>query len=296
MRKSRIQIARQDIIRYFDSLDRKVLHYNDLAATLRSQRGFWRLTQSTTTAEFIRFLLESCNLSIHEFPFPAPYKKKTVFNWGEVPFYEILMGISSKCYFSHYSAVRIHGLTEQLPNTYYINEEQRLASWLAGKLTQATIDAAFRRPVRSTKKIAETQECRVVFLNGKNTANLGVVEREFNTGGTRFGKIRVTNVERTLVDITVRPTYAGGVAEVMKAFGYAREVMSTNRLAATLKKLAFIYPYHQCIGFYLERSGFRSGAVDIFRKMSKEFDFYLEHHMIETEYVKDWKLFIPKGF
>jgi hypothetical protein len=295
MNKSRIQIARPDIIRYFDELPSKVLHHADLARILDEQRAFWRLTLGTSTRTFIQFLLDSGKLSVFEFPFPRPYKKKTVYAWGPVPFYEVVLGISSNCYFSHYSAVKIHGLTEQAPKTLYVNEEQRLGSWLAAKLSQATIDAAFRRPVRATKRVAETNDYRVVFLNGKNTANLGVIEEELEgAGGERFGRIRVTNIERTLIDITVRPVYSGGVSEVLKAFVLAREHVSVNRLAATLKKLAFIYPYHQAIGFYLERAGYKSSSLDLFRSIPREFDFYLEHGLKEKEYVKEWRLFIPK--
>lgn len=295
MNKSRIQIARPDIIRHFDALPSKVLHHADLARILKEQRAFWRLTLGTSTRMFIRFLIDSGKLSVFEFPFPKPYKRRTVYAWGSVPFYEIVLGISSKCYFSHYSAVKIHGLTEQTPKTFYVNEEQRLESWLAGKLTQTTIDAAFRRPVRVTTRVADTDDYRVIFLNGKNTKNLGVVEEEFNgTGGERFGRIRVTNVERTLIDITVRPVYSGGVSEVLKAFMLAREHVSVNRLAAMLKKLAFIYPYHQAIGFYLERAGYKSSSLDLLRRIPREFDFYLEHGLKEKEYVKEWRLFIPK--
>jgi hypothetical protein len=297
MNRSRIQIARPDIIRYFDELPSKVLHHADLARILREQRAFWRLTLSTTTATFIRFLIDSGKLSVLEFPFPQPYKKKTIYAWGSVPFYEIVLGISSKCYLSHYSAVKIHGLTEQTPKTLYVNEEQRLASWLSGKLTQTTIDAAFRRPVRVTKRVANTRDYRVVYLNGKNTGNLGVVEQDFRGAGVEaLGRIRVTNVERTLIDITVRPVYSGGVAEVLKAFTLARDQISVNRLAAMLKKLAFIYPYHQAVGFYLERAGYRSSSVDLFRTVPRQFDFYLEHNVKEKEYVKEWRLFIPKWF
>ena len=262
---------------------------------LNEQRAFWRLTQGTTTATFIRLLLESGKLSEFEFPFPKPYKKKTVYAWGAVPFNEVVLGISPACYFSHYSAVKIHGLTEQSPKIYYINEEQRLPSWLAGKLTQATIDAAFRRPVRVTKRVAKKRDYRVVFLNGKNTGNLGVLEEDANDR-ERFGRIRVTNVERTLIDITVRPIHSGGVPEVLKAFSLARGRVSVNRLAAMLKKLAFIYPYHQAIGFYLERAGYPQSSLDLFREIPREFDFYLEHGLKEKEYVEAWKLFIPKWF
>jgi predicted transcriptional regulator of viral defense system len=297
MGKTRIQIARPDIIRYFDELPSKVLHHADLARILREQRAFWRLTLTTNTAEFVRFLTGSGKLSAFEFPFHPPYKKKTVYAWGRVPFYEIVLGISGKCYFSHYSAVKIHGLTEQTPKTFYINEEQRLESWLAGRLTQITIDAAFKRPVRVTKKVAKTGEYRVVFLNGKNTRNLGVVEQHFEgTAGDLFGRLRVTNIERTLIDVTVRPVYSGGVAEVLKAFALAREQVSVNRLAVMFQQLKFIYPYHQAIGFYLERADYRPMSIDLFRRMPREFDFYLEHGMREKEYVKEWRLFIPKGF
>lgn len=296
MGKSRIQIARPDILGYFDNLSDHVLHHAELAHILNQQRNFWRLTQNTTTSDFIHFLKETGRLGEFPFPFPKPYKRKTVYTWGHVPFYEVVLGISSKCYLSHYSAVKLHGLTDQTPKTFYINEEQKLSSWLAGKLTQRTIDAAFRRPVRVTSRVAETKQYRVVFLNGKNTENLGVIEDEFHSsGGERHGRIRVTNMERTLIDITVRPVYAGGVSEVLKAFTLAREQISVNRLAAMLKKLEYIYPYHQAIGFYLDRAGYRPAAVDLFRRLPRQFDFYLEHAMKETDYVKEWSLFIPKG-
>jgi len=67
-------------------------------------------------------------------------------------------------------------------------------------------------------------------------------------------------------------------------------------LSAMLKKLSFNYPYHQAIGFYLERAGYRDSSVELFRSIPRKFDFYLEHGLKENEYVKDWRLFIPKWF
>jgi hypothetical protein len=67
-------------------------------------------------------------------------------------------------------------------------------------------------------------------------------------------------------------------------------------LAATLQKLSYTYPYHQAIGFYLERAGYNPAQLDLLRRFPMEFDFYLTHQTKEKEYVKEWRLYVPKGF
>jgi len=64
---------------------------------------------------------------------------------------------------------------------------------------------------------------------------------------------------------------------------------------ATLKKLGHLYPYHQAIGFYLERAGFGSEALDLARRPGLVFDFYLTHGMDDTTYDKWWRLHYPTG-
>jgi hypothetical protein len=61
--------------------------------------------------------------------------------------------------------------------------------------------------------------------------------------------------------------------------------------------LAFTYPYHQAIGFYLEHSGaYRESQIELLRQFPMEFDFYLTHAMREKKYVKKWRLYVPDGF
>ena len=109
-------------------------------------------------------------------------------------------------------------------------------------------------------------------------------------------QVRLTNLERTLIDITVRPVYAGGVFEVAKAFELAKEQVSVNKLVAMLNKLDFAYPYHQAIGYYLERAAYKASQLDLIRRLPIQHDFYLAHDMGETRYENSWRLHIPNGF
>lgn len=297
MNQSRIQIAKPDILRHFDQLTRRIFQVAEIGQILSEQRAFWRLSQSTTVTKFIAFLQESGKLREITFPFPKPYRKTTRYVWGDASLHEVVQTLKPNCYFSHYTAMGFHGLTEQLPKTLYVNEEQASPSRSTGPMTQAAVDSAFRRKVRATQQIAETGEFRVCILNGRNTGQMGVIEEPV-TGpdGKPLGKLRYTNLERTLIDITIRPNYAGGVFEVAKAFSLARETVSVNALAAMLKKLKYTYPYHQAIGFYLERAGYRPNQIELLRSIPMEFDFYLAHELKPLTYVKEWRLHVPRGF
>jgi hypothetical protein len=297
MTRARIQIAKPDILKLFEEYPQKVLRQSDLARILTEHRGLWRLAQSTTTQNFIDFLLRSTKLSKIIFPFMQPYNREIRYTWGDVPFPHVMLSLKPHCHFSHYTAVQIHGLTEQVPKTTYLNFEQHLTSNSTGELSQQSIDTAFKRRVRITNYIAETNDFRVCLINGKNTGYLGVQDdAPSHNYDRRIPNVRVTNVERTLIDIAVRPVYSGGVDEVLKAYRLAEEKVSVNRLAAILQKLGFIYPYHQVIGFYLERAGYKLQLLDLFRRFPMQFDFYLTHQMLETEYIRDWRLHVPKDF
>lgn len=301
---TRIQIAKADIVRYFDELPQKLFKSTDLSSILSAQRDFWRLAQRTNTSEFVDFLIKHGRLTRLVFHFGAttpefPYDASTslCFIWGNIPLEEALLTLRPRSYFSHYTAMRFHGLTEQAPKTLYLTHEKLpYRDRARDVLKQGAIDEAFRKPARTTQEIAEYQQWRICLISGIGTGELGVIDGETTSENTTTpAKIRVTNLERTLIDLTVRPVYSGGAAEVLKAFEAAKPKISVNRLRAMLQKLNYLYPFHQAVGFYLERAGYKAAAIDLFRQLPQQFDFYLTHAMEETDYVPQWRLSVPKG-
>jgi hypothetical protein len=108
--------------------------------------------------------------------------------------------------------------------------------------------------------------------------------------------VRVTNIERTLIDIVVRPIYAGGVPAILDAYSRASGLLSLDRLVTTLDTLDYLYPYHQSIGFCLEHSGcYNAESLELFRSIPKMYDFYLDYQMENPGYSNEWRLYYPQN-
>jgi predicted transcriptional regulator of viral defense system len=108
-------------------------------------------------------------------------------------------------------------------------------------------------------------------------------------------RLQITDLERTLIDIVVRPAYAGGPSQVLEAYRAAKNRMSIDRLLAILAKLDYVYPYHQSIGFLMQRAGYSEKSCGKLRALGLNHDFYLAHAMQQTEYSKDWRLSYPRN-
>ncbi len=248
------------------------------------------LVESPSQTDVLNALVKDTELESIRLAFP--YRTVFRFSWGKAPTYQILQSLDDNGYFSHYTAIQMHGLTDQLPKTVYFNVEQP-ATGGGGALSQEAIDRAFRGKCRVSNNVIDFRDLTVRKLNGQNTGQLGVIEFEQDEGFS----IRLTNIERTLIDAAVRPVYAGGVGEVAQAYKNAAGNVSVNKMVAYLRKLNYTYPYHQSIGFYLEHSGkYKASQISLLRKFPIENDFYLTYKLKNPQYNERWRLYIPKGF
>jgi predicted transcriptional regulator of viral defense system len=292
MARSRLYIARDDILDLFDRHSDRVFRRKDLREIVEKYRAFWRLAETMSLDKFVEFLCDEGRMKVHRLEFPN--RTEVRYAWGDVSTYEIAQSLNrEQGYFTHYTAVSLHRLTEQSPSMLYFNQEQAAHPPPMGELEQGRIRTAFQRSPRVSKNVADLRDMRICQLSGKYTANLAVVEMA-GPGGER---LRTTNIERTLIDIAVRPFYAGGVFEVLKAYRTAADRVSTRKLVDLLGKLSHVYPYHQAIGFYMDRSeAYTEGDMEMLRSLGMDHDFYLTYKMGDVEHSDKWRLFFPKGF
>lgn len=275
--------------RFFERADQRVFSSTDLRRVFSSNRGAWRVPSSMTFSRFLDFLASQEEFRAVEFGFPN--RRTLRYTWREQRLLATVRTLRPRAYFSHYTAMYLHGLTLQVPNQVYLNAEQS-AKPRGGELTQHGIDVAFSSRPRETKNRAVVGNTTVCLLNGKQTGRLGVVPLRTPEGA----EVETTTVERTLVDIVVRPWYSGGLQEVLEAYRAARDLVSVNALVGMLGQLDYVYPYHQAIGFCLEKvGGYDAQMVGLLRELDMDFDFYLAHRIEDKAYSESWRLYYPKG-
>jgi hypothetical protein len=202
--------------------------------------------------------------------------------------YHYAVSLRRDSYLSHGSAVHLLGLTQQQPKTIYVNKEQTKKPQPQGILSQESIDRAFSQPQRRSKYTYRIDGFQIVLLSGKATGRAGVID-------DRLSGLPMTCLERTLIDVTVRPRYAGGVFQVSQAFKEGVNEINVSKMLSLLEALNHRYPYHQALGFYLERAGASKGILSQFRKMGLHFDFYLDYSIANPRYDQSWRVFYPLG-
>ena len=298
----KLKNAKKAILKTIGDFPQRVFSYTDLKNILYSNRKSWSLSEHIGISKFIKFLCRGGHLTEEVFAPPGSHREdpsrqtRTLYALHDASDLEVAAMIQNDAYLSHWTAAYIHGLTQQIPQKIYVNKEQRpKPSQRRTSLSQEAIDRAFRNKPRVTSHVFHFRNRALYLLNGKNTKNLEVGVATDPETGEAF---QATKLERTLIDIVVRPQYAGGIHEVLDAYETAARSkdVSSNVLVATLKKLDYVYPYHQAIGYYMEKAGFPMASLKLARNIPMEYDFYLGNRMEDTEYIPDWRLYVPKEF
>jgi hypothetical protein len=281
-------IAVQELSSFFDTSANKVFWPSDLSDIFVRYRTAWKIPRSMKFPAFTEFLLHHTKLKELKLRC-AKYSSPLRYTWGDVSPVSVALSTNRHAYLSHASGLWVHGLGGNA-RQLYVNHEQSEKPQNDGQLTQEATDRVFRNQPRHSKLIYELSGTKIVVLNGKFTGQLGVEKLLSPTGES----VDVTCLERTLIDVTVRPQYAGGVLRVIDAFAAARGRVSIRKLVRMLKTLDHTYPYHQAIGFYLKRSGYGAEDQTSLKGIGLRLDFYLSYGLSNPLFDPGWRIWYPR--
>ncbi len=292
MRKESFKSAEQEIKKYLYEDGVKAYTTFDITKIFENKRDEWNIADYRNQHHFIKFLQDENILKDHKLKHLSTAKIKQIFTEPDASSLNIALSLKKGGYLSNYTAMQIHQLTLQIPKSIYISFSKSQNNSLNQNqidLNQESIDKAFSKPQRVTSE---------VYKSEIDNTRYNLIQKAFietNVGLTFKNGFLFTDLERTLIDIAIRPAYSGGVFEVLEAFEIAKEKIDLYKLNKYLEILNYIYPYHQLIGFYMDKAGYDEKTLDVFNKKS-DFDFYLTYNISNKEYNKKWKIYYPKGF
>jgi predicted transcriptional regulator of viral defense system len=277
----------------------KVFTRSALATLLAKEQSEERIPRRVTLSTYLKILQEKGELHVIELPHATTgpkeeaYRPFTRFAWGTPSPVDVALALRPRSYVSHGSAMWLNSLCVNKGSRVYVNQEQSPKPTPLQILLQASIDRAFKTKARVSSYVFRYLDTELVLLSGKNTGNFAV-EEVTDPEGSSYA---ATNLERTLVDITVRPAYAGGVAAVLEAYRRAHAQISAatlvNNLRKTLTAVSHLYPYHQAIGFYLTRAGVPDAVSRPLRELGLTYDFYLDHASENLGFDAEWRIHYP---
>ena len=269
---ARISLAGPTISKFFEESRYHVFTRDSLGDILARNRAAWNTPDSLGIDKFIEFLV--ANTKLLAAPVTSEnYRSVVRYVWGKASPFAVAVSLRPDAYLSHGSAVFLHGLTDQIPKVIYINKEQSVKPRSTSPVVQENLDRAFSGQQRRSKYSFAYEDSTIILISGKYTDRLEVSPLAVNTGE----EVDATRLERTLIDITVRPDYAGGIYQVLEAYRTAKDRISVNTLMATLKKLDYVYPYHQAIGFYMDKARYDENRTKRLLSLGTSLDFYLTY-------------------
>lgn len=167
-------------------------------------------------------------------------------------------------YISHYSAMDIHNM-----------------------LTHPLIKVFITTPVQQYKKQRTVGNTTFEFIY-TNLSNIWGVKKVWVTNSEQ---VRVSDIERTIIDCLYRPKYCGGIIEIVNGLWMQKEGIDFDKLLKYIKKLNRIVVIKR-LGYILGCLGLRDTKYLSQLRTKINNKYYVLDPMLLTEvtYKNSWKL------
>lgn len=261
-------------------INQKLLYNSSELRTLLSELKTQELiTKSYTFELFYQKLIE---LGLTEYTIALDNKYLTKFSLNkDINIYELIITLRKNSFFSMSTALNLQGYSDYRNDFVFVSSELTQKIAVKNQLTQEAIDEAFKKPYRRTHAIGKYQDKNIVFLTPKYTNNYQVIS----------SSLSVSSVHRALVEMVVNVQYFRNSLEIIKVFISLKNKINVNEVFEVLEHFDLIYPYYQCLGYYLERIGFSQEELFRFKDNVSEFKFYTDKGLKEYKFDSYWSMY-----
>ncbi|MFW5904546.1 MAG: type IV toxin-antitoxin system AbiEi family antitoxin domain-containing protein [Candidatus Saliniplasma sp.] len=172
--------------------------------------------------------------------------------WNELDIYEIAAEIFQPSYIAFWSALHYHDMTDQVPRVVFLVTTKR-------------------------KKPLKFQGQKIKYVTVKGSMFFGY---------ERYGKVLVSDMEKTVIDCLRHPEYSGGISQIQDALS---DQLNTDRLIEYCK-LAGSSAVASRLGYLLEKRGIKfekdelKELIDTYTKLDPN----QESSVLNSE----WKLYV----
>jgi len=201
----------------------------------------------------------------------------------EVSETKMLLGFRKKSFYSMSSVLNLLGLSDFRENFIFLSQELPNKNLQKNSLSQIAIDTAFSKKYRRTQMIGKYKEKNIIFLTPKYTNYYEIIT---DKEGNRF-----SSINRAFVEIIVNVQYFKNSLNIIELFKPIKNKLDVNTIYTVLAVFDFIYPYFQCIGFYLHKIGFKTEELQAFKSRVENLKFYTDKEQESYQYNEYWQMY-----
>ena len=277
MRKSLLEINYSKI----ESIARSCYLYNheELRSLFERLKDEKLIPQSLSFIGFYEFLLK---IGLEKFEITLNDRHISRFSFDkQVDTYRFALSLKKGSFFSMSTALNLHGYSNYRSDFVFVSCELSKRGRDHDILGQENIDNAFHKPYRRTQSVGKLNDKNIVFLTPKHTGKIAVINAKFP----------ISSINRALVEMIINVQYFRTSLEIIQTFIPLKSKIDVDEVFNVVEAFDLIYPYFQCVGFYLEKIGFPKEELVAFKEKLTNLKFYTDKNQDDYLFDSYWQMF-----
>jgi hypothetical protein len=200
----------------------------------------------------------------------------------EIDTYELARSFKKNSFFSMSTSLNLQGYSNYRNNFIFVSSElSEKVRYDDSELTQEALDKAFAKPYRRTHSVGKYEDKNIVFLSPKYTKNFAVIEKKYP----------ISSINRAFVEMIINVQYFRNSLEIIDTFIPLKEKLDIDEVFDIVEEFDLIYPYFQCVGYYLEHIGFTKDELTVFKDEVSELKFYTDKNQDVYKFDDFWNMY-----